>query len=73
MPAHFSVHVDPDDLARRDLAAAVPLPDIQDRRADTAHHGGRDERLAARRQSERSRSARAAGRGPSRSYAFRRS
>ena len=81
MPAQpFSVHVDPDDLARQDLAAAVSLPPVtgsagDDRSAPAGitHHGARDERLAARQRSERERSGRASGIGSGRSYAFRRS
>jgi hypothetical protein len=80
MPAQpFSVHVDPDDLARRDLAAAVSLPSVagkDDDRPDSAqieHHGARDGKLAARQRSERERAGRASGLGPGRSYAFRRS
>jgi hypothetical protein len=81
MPARpFSVHVDPDDLARRDLSAAVSLPgavtgvpDQQSSIDDTAaRHGARDGRLAARQRSERDRAGRATG-GSNRSYAFRRS
>jgi hypothetical protein len=82
MPEPFSVHVDPELLARQDLAAAVPLPvptgrDDDDRRASGAapdeHHGARDARLAARQRSERDRAGRASGAGGGRSYAFRRS
>jgi hypothetical protein len=81
MPAQpFTVHVDPDDLARRDLAAAVSLPaavgtgteSVPGADAAAAHHGARDARLAARQRSERDRAGRAAG-GSGRSYAFRRS
>ena len=83
MPAQpFTVHVDPDDLARRDLAAAVSVPttgandgDDAARAAGTAdeHHGARDGRQAARQQSGRARSGRASGTGGARAYAFRRS
>jgi hypothetical protein len=83
MPAQqFSIHVNPDDLARQDLAAAVPLPSLNGggsgpettgESATTAKHGARDERLAARRSSERERSGKAAGTAGGRSYAFRRS
>lgn len=78
MPAQFSVHVDPDDLARQDLAAAVRLPSArgqgdQDGPATAQHHGARDERAAARLRSGRDRSSRATGAGSGRSYAFRRS
>ena len=83
MPAQqFSIHVDPEDLARQDLAAAVPLPSLSGAGSGpepagdsttTAKHGARDERLAARRDSERKRSGKAAGAAGGRSYAFRRS
>ncbi|MEV4708000.1 hypothetical protein [Actinoplanes sp. NPDC049316] len=79
MPAQpFAVHVDADDLARRDLAAAVPLPPVtaggDDRKSGAAdHHGARDSRQAARERSGRARSGRAAGAASGRSYAFRRS
>jgi hypothetical protein len=81
MPEAFSVHVDPDDLARQDLAAAVSLPGLtgkdDDRRESGGvaeeHHGARDARLAARQRSERDHSGRAPGTGGGRSYAFRRS
>jgi len=74
----FSVQVDLDDLARRDLTAAMSRPagravgDVPDG-AVTAHHGARDERQAARQRSERDHSGRAAGAAGGRSYAFRRS
>jgi hypothetical protein len=80
MPAQpFSVHVDPDDLARHELAAAVPVPSLPESgRTDTdagtgTKHGAGADRLAARQQSERARSSRAAGAAGGRSYAFRRS
>jgi hypothetical protein len=72
----FTVHVDPDDLARTELAAAVPLPSLTGTARDDAEgdrHGARDDRLAARQQSERARANRAAGAAGGRSYAFRRS
>lgn len=76
----FTVHVDPDQLARLDLAAAVHLPTVDDSddagqtgSATPTHHGARDASLAARQRSERERSGRAAQAGSSRSYAFRRS
>jgi hypothetical protein len=77
MPAQpFTVHVDPDDLARQDLAAAVHLPSVSDTAHNGApaaeHHGARDASLAARQRSERERSSRAPRSG-GRSYAFRRS
>jgi len=79
-PQSFSVHVDPDDLAKQDLAAALnrqpddtPASDRPGQAAalDAAHHGARDGRQAARGRSERDH-ARSGG-GKSRSYAFRRS
>ncbi|UQU68043.1 hypothetical protein COUCH_17935 [Couchioplanes caeruleus] len=78
MPAQpFSVHVDADDLARLDLAAAVPLPSVtaggDDRKPAADHHGARDSRQAARERSGRARSGRAASASGGRSYAFRRS
>ena len=80
MPAQpFTVHIDPDDLARHDLAAAVPVPSITPAPAGRSgsarleRHGARDEKLAARQRSERQRSERASGAGGGRSYAFRRS
>ena len=76
----FTVHVDPDDLARLDLAAAVNLLGAsgatgagRSGSAAAEHHGARDASLAARQRSERERSSRASGAGTSRSYAFRRS
>ena len=77
----FSVHVDPDDLAKQDLAAglspAKPTGETagghQADGPDAAHHGARDSRQAARQRSERDRAGRAAGAAGSRSYAFRRS
>ncbi|PRY33684.1 hypothetical protein [Pseudosporangium ferrugineum] len=78
MPAQpFSVHVDPDDLARADLTAAVDVPPATGR-TDTrpgraARHGAGDDRQAARERSGRARSGRAAAAGTGRSYAFRRS
>jgi hypothetical protein len=74
----FSVHIDPDDLARRDLAAAVSLPPVtadgsaQPPPTVAAHHGAQDARLLARQRSERDRAGRKSG-GSARSYAFRRS
>jgi hypothetical protein len=73
----FSVHVDPKELAVRDLAAGLARPQTgaaaSERRGglDGGRHGGRDGRQAARGQSERDH-ARVGG-GKSRSYAFRRS
>ncbi|GAA3345906.1 hypothetical protein GCM10020358_54810 [Amorphoplanes nipponensis] len=76
----FSVHVEPGELAGRELAAAVSRPDavtgLPGRRPATgdaaARHGRRDARLAARQRSERDHAGRATG-GSARSYAFRRS
>ncbi len=80
MPAQsFTVHVDPDALARPNLAAAAAVtlpPTTGAGRAGSARagrHGARDDRVAARLQSERERSSRASGAGSGRSYAFRRS
>jgi hypothetical protein len=80
MPAQpFTVHVDPDDLTSRQVAAAVSRASgttdtgrSADRTAP-AHHGARDARMASRERSGRDRSGRAAGAGGTRSYAFRRS
>jgi hypothetical protein len=80
MPEAFSVHVDPEALARRDLAAVSlrGLTGKDGEHRDSAgaaeeHHGARDARLAARQRSERDRAGRASGAGGGRSYAFRRS
>ena len=77
MPAQpFSVHIDADELARRDLAAAVPVPPApagHRKPAAAEHHGARDSRQAARERSGRARSGRASGAASGRSYAFRRS
>jgi hypothetical protein len=87
MPASpFSVHVNPDDLAQQDLAAALSLPAtdgsgdgrpgqaaaLDAGHLDAGHHGARDERQAARDRSGRAH-ARTGAAGKSRSYAFRRS
>ncbi|GAA0477128.1 hypothetical protein Ade02nite_95620 [Paractinoplanes deccanensis] len=75
----FTVHIDLDDLAERDLTAGLfgPSAGAAASRRDTAkgseHHGARDSRQEARERSGRSRSGRAAGAGSGRSYAFRRS
>jgi hypothetical protein len=75
----FSVHVDPDDLAKQDLAAGLssePVTVPGHRSADgldAAHHGARDTRQAARDRAERDRAGRAAGAAGGRTYAFRRS
>ncbi|MEV6300341.1 hypothetical protein AB0M02_13130 [Actinoplanes sp. NPDC051861] len=80
MPAKpFSVNLNLDDIARRDIAAALRRPapgdeaDDQQVTGDTGHHGARDSRQAARERSGRARSDRAAGASGGRSYAFRRS
>jgi hypothetical protein len=79
MPAQpFTVHVDPDALARPTLAAVVPRPSVaaRDDRAGAApdtRHGARDARAAADQRSKRERAGRAAGAATGRSYAFRRS
>jgi hypothetical protein len=81
MPAQpFTVHVDPDDLARRDLHATVSLPaapagpdDRPRPGAAEQHHGAHDDRLAARQRSGRDRAGRASGATSGRAYAFRRS
>jgi hypothetical protein len=72
------VHVDPDAMLRDSLAVGIAAPDHHagpDRRGDPAagRHGADDGRRAARRNSDRARSGRAAGAGGGRSYAFRRS
>lgn len=70
----FSAHVDADELARQELAAAEPpVADKTAAKGAAEHHGARDGRQAARQQSERARSGRASGAGGGRSYAFRRS
>jgi hypothetical protein len=73
----FSVHVDPDDLARQQLAASVSssvrLPGHRDESRSPAHHGADDDRQAARQRSGRDHAGRAAGASGGRSYAFRRS
>jgi hypothetical protein len=80
MPAQpFTVHLDPDALAERELATAVPPAATSDSRESGSegriaeHHGARDRRQSARQQSERARSGRASGAGGVRAYAFRRS
>lgn len=70
----FTVHVDADELARQQLAEAAPPAGVgREARRAAEHHGARDDRQAARQQSERARSGRASGTGGGRSYAFRRS
>jgi hypothetical protein len=74
LPANeFTVHVDPDDLARASTTPVTPVSGAKPRSDAAAKHGARDERLAARQRSERTRSGRASATGSSRSYAFRRS
>ncbi|MET0425133.1 MAG: hypothetical protein ABW046_14705 [Actinoplanes sp.] len=82
MPApDFTVHVDRDELAQRDLAAglartvtaAATTGRPEATALDAAHHGARDGRQAARRRSERDRADRASSSAGSRSYVFRRS
>ncbi|MFI1988640.1 hypothetical protein [Actinoplanes sp. NPDC020271] len=79
----FSIHPNLDDLARRNIAAALARPSSTDAgpaqpgATDTGHHGAhqdaRDTRQDARRSSGRTRSGRAAAAQSSRTYAFRRS
>jgi hypothetical protein len=74
----FSVHLDPDDLALRNLGATLSPTGRAGKGSKpgtggaAAHHGADDSRLAARQRSERDRAGRASG-GSGRSYAFRRS
>jgi hypothetical protein len=80
MPAKpFSVHLNLDEIAQRDIAAALrpatgsgTADDQQDRPAAT-HHGAQDARQAARDRSGRDRAGRAGNASGGRSYAFRRS
>ena len=73
----FSVHIDQEDLAVRDLAAGFSRSSTEgaspERHGahDAGRRGGRDSRQSSRGQSERDH-ARVRG-GKSRSYAFRRS
>jgi hypothetical protein len=77
----FSVRVDQDELAERDLAAGLARPSVtgasDDHPAATGlaatHHGARDGRQAARQRSERDHAGRAAGAVGGRAYVFRRS
>lgn len=78
MPAQpFTVHVDLDDLARQDLTDAVTLPSTVDAARTTGsakrRHGSGDDRMEARRRSEREHANRASNTPKGRSYAFRRS
>ncbi|GAA4971498.1 hypothetical protein GCM10025331_76370 [Actinoplanes utahensis] len=81
MPAEpFSVHLNLDEIAQRDIAAALrpaPLPDTGDDHATATtpatRHGAADARQAARERSGRDRSGRAGQASGGRSYAFRRS
>ncbi len=76
MPAEpFSVHLDLDEIARRDIAATLrpSLPGTdKDQSSGSAatHHGAGNSRQAARERSGRARENRSGG---GRSYAFRRS
>ena len=73
------VHVDPAAMLRDSLAAAIGRPGHRTESGNggdgsaVSRHGAGDDRQAARRNSERARSGRAAGAGGGRSYAFRRS
>ncbi|MEU4623848.1 hypothetical protein AB0G04_28230 [Actinoplanes sp. NPDC023801] len=80
MPAKpFSVHLNLDEIAQRDIAAALrpgtTTGGSDDRQTGTtgAHHGARDARQAARERSGRDRAGRADRASGGRSYAFRRS
>jgi len=80
MPAKpFSVHLNLDEIAQQDIAAALrPAPGSDagdDHLSDSAaaHHGARDARQAARDRSGRDRAGRAGNASGGRSYAFRRS
>ncbi|MEV6597449.1 hypothetical protein AB0M36_11365 [Actinoplanes sp. NPDC051346] len=76
MPADFSVPVDPDELARQDLAATLDVPSTTaggHKTQSPAHHGARDQRQAARERSGRARAGRASAASGGRTYAFRRS
>jgi len=79
MPAEpFTAHIDPDDLAKLNLAAGSAQRAQAGNRpraaaAGAVHHGAHDDRQAARSRSERDRAGRAAGAASGRSYAFRRS
>jgi hypothetical protein len=73
----FSVHIDQDDLAKQDLAAALPRrPGATAHNGEpapvAAHHGNADRAAAARQSSERGH-ARTPAAGKARSYTFRRS
>lgn len=76
MPAEqFSVHLDLDEIAARDIAASLrpkslPGSDKDQSSGAAAHHGADDGRQAARERSGRDRANRSSG---GRSYAFRRS
>ncbi|GIE74406.1 hypothetical protein Aph02nite_03560 [Actinoplanes philippinensis] len=80
MPAKpFSVHLNLDEIAQQDIAAALrPVTgsgggDDQPGGPAAAHHGARDVRQAARDRSGRDRADRAGNASGGRSYAFRRS
>ncbi|GGN66993.1 hypothetical protein GCM10010112_29990 [Actinoplanes lobatus] len=78
MPAEpFSVHPNLDEIAERDIAAAL-RPAVPGGTADhpsdqAAHHGAGDSRQASRERSGRARAGRAGQASGGRSYAFRRS
>ncbi|BEL02294.1 hypothetical protein Q0Z83_004850 [Actinoplanes sichuanensis] len=80
MPAKpFSVHLNLDEIAQQDIAAALRPSTGSDGGDDqhggpaATHHGARDARQAARDRSGRDRSGRAGNASGGRSYAFRRS
>ncbi|GAA2598672.1 hypothetical protein GCM10010435_92620 [Winogradskya consettensis] len=71
----FTISVDPDDLAARDLAPAEPPPlpgHPQAKDLPSTHHGLADPRQAARDRSDRAHATRGT-QGTGRTYAFRRS
>ncbi|HWS39005.1 MAG TPA: hypothetical protein VN408_40470 [Actinoplanes sp.] len=76
MPAEeFSVHLDLNEIAARDIAESLrpqslPRSDKDHSSGTSTHHGAGDERQAARERSGRARANRSSG---GRSYAFRRS
>lgn len=79
MPAEpFSLHLNLDELAQRELASALRparKPGQADQQEDSAatHHGARDARQAARERSGRDHAGRAGRAGTGRACAFRRS
>jgi hypothetical protein len=72
-PTSFTVHVDPDALARAELTAAVPVAPAPTASAGIFRAAGPDARPAGGRRAGATRAGRPAGAGRSRSYAFRRS